>query len=430
MVIGTRSAVFAPFSNLGLIIIDEEHDKSLKQDTNPRYHCREVARERCRQNNAVLLLGSATPSLESLFLAETGQVERLEMLRRVSGNPPRIKVVDMRRELQQGNSGILSLEVQDSIQDSLAREEQVIAFLNRRGYAAFVSCRNCGFVFRCDHCDISLTYHAKNGFLKCHYCGYATKAAFSCPVCGSRRMKTFGLGTEKLEEALRVRFPEGRIIRLDSDSTVRPGTHDKIVGSFMRGDYDILVGTQMVTKGFDFPAVTLVCVIAADMDLNLPDFRAEERTFQLLSQVAGRAGRRHKPGTVIIQTYSPHRPGVSFLEQDRQKDFFMGELRRRRELDYPPYSRFVRLLFSAKKEGDALKSADRLASKFALAAIPYLGPAPAPIEKVRDLYRWHMIIRDFCPDYKGVLLKLLEEEREHSANKVKIVIDVDPQSLM
>lgn len=430
VVIGTRSAVFAPFSKIGLIIIDEEHDKSLKQESSPRYHCVEVARERCRINDAVLLLGSATPSLETLVMCRTGSLKRLEMPHRIGGSSPVFKLVDMRRELRKGNTTILSTEVQTAVKERLSRGEQVIAFLNRRGYAGFVNCHSCGHVFRCEHCDIALTYHARNNSLKCHYCGYSANVPTACPVCGRDRMKAFGLGTEKVEEAFSVKFPQAKILRLDSDTTARAGAHDKIVGAFMTGEYDILVGTQMVTKGFDFPGVTLVCVIAADMDLNLPDFRAEERTFQLLTQVGGRAGRREKQGTVIIQTYDPDRPGIALLEQEKQKDFYAGELNRRKELDYPPYSRLVRLLFTGKDEADTLRSAERAACQLSDSQISYIGPAPAPIERIRDVYRWHLIIKGFTGGQKGVLQKILEEERKRFSNKVNIIIDVDPQSLM
>lgn len=430
VVIGTRSAVFAPFTKVGLIIIDEEHDKSLKQDTTPRYHCFDVARERCRMNNALLLLGSATPSLESYFLAQSGEIRLLEMLHRIRGTSPEIKLVDMRAELRKGNNSILSSEMKKAIEETLGRGEQVIAFLNRRGYASFVSCRDCGHVFRCEHCDITLTYHSKYNCLKCHYCGFSRKTETICPQCHSDRMKTFGVGTEKVENALRLVFPERRILRLDSDTTSKTGAHDRIVGSFMAGEYDILVGTQMVTKGFDFPGVTLVCVIAADIDLNLPDFRAEERTFQLLTQVAGRSGRREKPGTVIIQTYSPGRPAVALLAQGRQKDFYDFELRRRKELGYPPYSRFVRLLFSGRNEAGPLQSAERVAEKLVHHRISFMGPAPAPIERIKDAFRWHLIIKGLTEGEKDFLIKVLEEERKRSSNKVNIIVDIDPQSLM
>lgn len=430
VVIGTRSAVFAPFSCLGLIIVDEEHDRSLKQESSPRYNCVDVAAERARLNNGVLLLGSATPSLETLLMAQKGLIRRLEMPQRIGGGKPCIRLVDMREELRKGNTTILSLPVKEAIRDRLDRNEQVIAFINRRGYASFVNCRNCGFVFKCRHCDISLTYHARYNALKCHYCGFSAKLPETCPQCGSSRIKAFGLGTEKVEEALQSTFPQARILRLDSDAAARAGAHERILGAVARGECDILIGTQMVTKGFDFPGVTLVCVIAADLDLNLPDFRAEERTFQLLTQVSGRAGRRHIQGEVLIQTYSPESPGIFLLAQDRQEDFYALEMARREKLDYPPFSRFVRLLFTGRNEGEVIQSAERVKGRLCNSGCSLLGPAPAPLERIKDLYRWHMILRDFLPEIKEILLDALEEERVDSANKVNISIDVDPQSFM
>ena len=430
VVIGTRSAVFAPFPHVGLIIVDEEHDKSLKQEASPRYHCLGVAAQRCRLNKGVLLQGSATPSLESFLMAKRGMIQTLEMPQRIGGHEPKIYLVDMREELRQGNTTIISQQVRNAIEDRLGKKEQVIAFINRRGYASFVNCRNCGFVFKCPHCDISLTYHARSNSLKCHYCGFFSKFPVKCPECGSSRIKAFGLGTEKVEQAFGAAFPTARILRLDSDTTTRAGAHERIVGAVAKGNCDILIGTQMVTKGFDFPGVTLVCVIAADMDLNLPDFRAEERTFQLLTQVAGRAGRREIQGEVLIQTYSPDSPGLQFLAKGKQEDFYAYELCRREELNYPPFSRFVRLLFTGSKEGEVLQVAEKTAEKLLRLQVCILGPAPAPIERIKDLYRWHLIIRNFTSDIKERLVGILEEEKSTYANKVKVIIDVDPLSIM
>lgn len=429
VVIGTRSAVFAPFAQLGLIIIDEEHDRSLKQESSPRYHCIGVAEKRCRLKKGVLLLGSATPSLESYLRAQRGELVKLEMPLRIGSELPEIKVVDMREELRQGNTTIISSQVREAITERLEKGEQAIVFLNRRGYASFVSCRSCGYVFKCDHCDISLTYHAGRKQLKCHYCDFTTTLAKNCPACGSKRIKTFGLGTERVEESIRAAFPQARVLRLDSDTTSRVGAHEKIVGAFTRGEAEILIGTQMVAKGFDFPGVTLVCVIAADIDLNLPDFRAEERTFQLLTQVAGRAGRRKTRGEVLIQSYLPESPGIAYLGH-KQQEFYAYELFRRQELGYPPFSRLVRFLFSGKLEGQVIQAGEQVASRLFEQKICFLGPSPAPIEKIKDLYRWHLIIRDYSTGIKELLETILEEEREAFANRVNIVVDVDPLSLM
>jgi len=430
VVIGTRSAVFAPFDRVGLIIVDEEHDRSLKQDSTPRYHSIGVAAQRCRKNGGVLLLGSATPSMESFFRAKKGEIQKLKMTQRIGAEPPLIKIVDMREELRQGNNTIFSRQAEKALQDRLNKGEQAIVFLNRRGYASFVSCRSCGFVFRCSHCDISLTYHARYNTLKCHYCGFRSQLPPVCPECGSTRIKAFGLGTEKVEKTLQRIFPQARILRLDSDSAAKPGAHEKILGAVARGECDFLIGTQMVTKGFDFPGVTLVCVVAADMDLNLPDFRSEERTFQLLTQVAGRAGRRDTQGEVIIQSYNPDSPGIAFIAQDRQEDFYAFELNRREALNYPPFSRIVRILFSGIREADVLRTAENVAVKLAEAGISFLGPAPAPLERIKDSYRWHLIVRDFEPDITKSLSAILKGEKNSFANNVKITIDVDPLSLM
>lgn len=430
VVIGTRSAVFAPFTNVGLIIVDEEHDRSLKQESSPRYHSIGVAAERCRLNQGVLLLGSATPSMESFLKAQRGEIRRLDMPKKIGAQAPKIVLVDMREELRQGNTTILSGQVREALADRLKKGEQAIVFLNRRGYASFVSCRSCGFAFRCSHCDIALTYHSRYNLLKCHYCGFSSKLPSTCPECGSRRIKAFGLGTEKVEEALGLAFPQARILRLDSDTASRPGAHERIVGAFAQGQCDILIGTQMVTKGFDFPGVTLVCVIAADMDLNLPDFRAEERTFQLLTQVAGRAGRRQTRGEVLIQSYRPESPGISYFAQGRQEEFYAYELGRRQELKYPPFSRLLRILISGRREGEVIQTGERIAGKLSPAGISFLGPAPAPLERIKDLYRWHLVVRDFSSEIKEKLAGILEEEKSTVANNVNVIIDVDPLSLM
>lgn len=430
VVIGTRSAVFAPFTRLGLVIVDEEHDRSLKQDSSPRYHSTGVAAERCRLNDAVLVLGSATPSLETFLAAQQNSIKLLTMPRKLGSSSPLIRLIDMRDELRKGNTSILSYPLREAVGSRLNRGEQVIVFVNRRGYSSFVSCRTCGYVFKCDYCDISLTYHSMSNRLRCHYCGFSAVVPAECPDCRGRRIKGFGLGTEKVEEVLRLTFPEARILRLDSDSTTRAGEHDRIVQEVAKLKCDILIGTQMVTKGFDFPGVTLVCVIAADMDLNLPDFRAEERTFQLLTQVAGRAGRRDKRGEVFIQTYSPDRPGVAFLANDRQSEFFQFELCRRKALGYPPFSRLVRILFSSSSEFEALQAAERTAAGLSTLNIEYLGPAPAPVERIKSVYRWHIIVRNYREEFKFGLLEILEEEKRSFSNKVSMIIDVDPLNLM
>jgi len=432
IVIGTRSAVFAPVPKLGLIIIDEEHERSLKEESEPRYHAREVAEKRCILNNAVLVLGSATPSLESLYRAEKGELKKLSLTKRVGGGSlPSIKVIDMREEFRKGNFSILSIPLQEKIRSKLEKGEQIIAFLNRRGYASFIQCRDCGFSFKCRFCDVSLKLHLKKGNLKCHYCGYTVPVPEKCPRCGGLKVRPFGLGTEKVEEVLKSKFPEVRIIRMDSDTTGRKESHRRILEAFAKGDYDILVGTQMIAKGLDYPNVTLVAVIAADMGLNLPDFRAAEHTFQLTAQVAGRAGRGEKGGEVIIQTFNPEEPSIRFLKNYDFNSFYEAELMRRKELNYPPYTPLVRILFSSSVEKSVIQASILLADQFTSVGLPFMGPAPAPIDKVKNNFRWHIIIRISKPDFKDKILEVLEQNhRKIREDGVNLIVDVDPFNML
>src|SRR5690606_7068872 len=304
--IGARSAIFAPFSNLGLIVIDEEHESSYKQEEQPKYHAREVAFRRGMAHRAVVVLGTATPAVETIYRAGRGELERVVLSRRVQGRPlPRVDVVDMREELREGNRSIFSRMLQEALEQCVSRGEQAVLFLNRRGFSTFVLCRSCGKVMECPHCDISLTFHRTNRTLRCHYCGYAEPVPETCPACGSSHIRYFGTGTQRVEEEIARLFPGMRVIRMDVDTTNRKGAHEELLGRFGAGEADVLLGTQMIAKGLDFPRVTLVGVIAADIMLHLPDFRAAERTFQLLTQVSGRAGRHDLSGRVVIQTYSP-----------------------------------------------------------------------------------------------------------------------------
>ncbi|NLO89315.1 MAG: primosomal protein N' [Clostridia bacterium] len=432
VVIGTRSAVFAPVHNLGLIIMDEEHERSLKEESEPRYHAREVAEKRCILNNAVLVLGSATPSLESLYRAETGELKKLSLTKRVGGGSmPPIKVIDMREEFRKGNFSILSSTLQEKIISRLERGEQIIAFLNRRGYASFIQCRDCGFSFKCRFCDVSLKLHFRRGKLKCHYCDYTVPVPEKCPRCSGLKVRPFGLGTEKVEEVLKRRFPEARIIRMDSDTTGRKDSHSKILEAFARGDYDILVGTQMIAKGLDYPNVTLVAAIAADMGLNLPDFRAAEHTFQLTAQVAGRAGRGEKGGEVIIQTFNPEEPCIRFLKDYDFNSFYERELKRRKELNYPPHTPLVRILFTGGVEQSVIQASLSLADQLLSVDLPFMGPAPAPLEKLKNQFRWHIIIRISKPHFKDKILKVLEQNhRKIRKDGVNLIVDVDPFNML
>ncbi|HBT20058.1 MAG TPA: primosomal protein N' [Peptococcaceae bacterium] len=431
VVIGTRSAIFAPVSKLGLIIIDEEHERSLKEESEPRYHARDAAEKRCFLNKAVLVLGSATPSLESLYRSEKGDIKKLILTKRVGrGTLPAVKVIDMREEFRKGNISILSIPLKAEIKKRLEKGEQIIAFLNRRGYASFIQCRDCGYAFRCRYCDVSLKLHLKKGNLKCHYCGYKVPVPEKCPKCGSLKVRSFGLGTEKVVEVLKNNFPGVRIVRMDSDTTARKDSHRRILEAFAEGKYDILVGTQMIAKGLDYPNVTLVAVIAADMGLNLPDFRAAEHTFQLTAQVAGRAGRGEKGGEVIIQTFNPNEHCIRFLKNYDFNSFYEGELKRRKELGYPPYTSLVRILFSSSDEKSVIQASIQTADEFKYENIPFMGPAPAPLEKVKNNFRWHIIVRITKPDLKEKILKVLgNNHRRIKEQGVNLYADVDPLNM-
>lgn len=436
VVVGARSAVFAPATSLGLLVIDEEHENTYKQQDNPRYHVREVALERARRAGAVVLMGSATPSVESYYRATQGEYGLLRLDSRVDGRQlPPVRIVDLRRE-SRGGGRIFSRLLADKIRQRLGRGEQVILFLNRRGYATFVLCRECGLVLQCPRCSVSLTYHAAGRhLLSCHYCNYRRRAPEVCPRCESFEIGWYGLGTQRVEQEARALFAGARVLRLDVDSTTRRGSHEAILGAFCRGEADILIGTQMVAKGLDIPRVTLVGVISADTSLHLPDFRSAERTFQLLTQVAGRAGRGEIPGEVVVQTYNP---GHYSLQAARGHDylaFYRQEIALRRELAYPPFSHLVNLLVSNPAEERAREVAEKLASRLRVLAAPagdtvgVLGPAPAPLFRLRGKYRWQTALKG--PD--GELLRQIagtvKEELGPSAAAC-VSVDVDPISML
>lgn len=347
VVVGARSAIFAPLEHLGLIIIDEEHEASYTSEKTPRYSAHEVARKRCELTGATLLLGSATPSLESYYLAKTGSYTLLELPHRVNGRPmPPVRIVDMRDELAAGNRSIFSAALLNAMRNALNRGEQIILFLNRRGYSTFVSCRGCGHVIQCDACDVSMTYHKSDHSLRCHYCGERKPVPQVCPQCGMPYLKYFGLGTQQVEEAVSSCFPTARVLRMDRDTTAKKDSHLAILNAFSNREADILIGTQMIAKGLDFPNVTLVGVVAADSTLHMPDFRAAERAFSLITQVAGRAGRDKADGQVIVQTYTPGHPSLQFARTHDYDGFFRREIGVRQQCLFPPFADFVRFLFS------------------------------------------------------------------------------------
>ncbi|AOZ91533.1 primosomal protein N' [Paenibacillus crassostreae] len=454
VVVGARSAVFAPFTNLGLIIMDEEHETSYKQEESPKYHARNVAVHRAQQIGAVVILGSATPSLETYHAARSHANPDfspwlLEMPTRALGNKmPEVHIVDMREELRVGNRSMFSRTLHEAIATRLEKKEQMVLLLNRRGYSTFVMCRSCGYVAGCPECDISLTFHQKSNNLRCHYCGYAESAPQVCPECGSEHIRFFGTGTQRVEEELAKLFPGIRVIRMDVDTTTEKGSHEKLLKQFGEKKADILLGTQMVAKGLDFPDVTLVGVITADSALNLPDFRAAEKTFQLLTQVAGRAGRHQLPGEVFIQSYTPEHYSIIHASGHDYTSFVRDEFRHRKGLHYPPYCRLILVTMSHEQlplllrmsenmaitlQGKArqrgwLGSLDRLSAD----ALDILGPIASPIPRIKNRYRFQCMIKwRGNIDAIGLVLEAAHqiEDAVHDQH-FQISVDIDPQMLM
>lgn len=403
IMIGPRSALFTPFEHLGLIVIDEEHETSYQSEMPPKYHAREVAVHRASMVGASVILGSATPSLESYYRAQKGRYTLFTLTKRAGGaSLPKVWVTDLREELERKNRSIFGGKLMELMQDRLAKKEQIILFLNRRGYAGSVSCRKCGEVIKCPHCSVSMTAHMRYGRLEhlvCHYCGYQATMPALCPKCRSRYIGTFGIGTQKVEQLVRERFPQARVLRMDADTTTGKEGHEKILRDFAAGSADILIGTQMIVKGHDFPNVTLVGILAADLSLNVGDFRAAERTYQLLAQAAGRAGRGEKPGDVVLQTYQPeHYSIVSAAKQD-YLGFYEQELIQRQILHYPPVSNILGVLVLSEQRGHAQELADRLAEQMRrYEQVVILGPAPASLSKAKDVYRY--VIYAKCADYR------------------------------
>jgi primosomal protein N' (replication factor Y) len=430
ILIGARSAVFAPFKDLGLIIIDEEHDPSYKQQNKPFYHAAEVAQWRAEKNQAVLVRGSATPSLESYTAARAGRSRLLTMNHRPSGRHlPQVSLVDLRSERQDGNYGLLSQYLVDGIQHRLLRHEQVILFLNRRGYAPLIFCSTCGQVLKCRHCSISLVYHQSTRDLRCHYCNEHTALPDRCPHCGSTKKLTFlGTGIQRVEQDLRRLFPAARLQRMDMDTTRPKGAVKRILGGFASRETDILLGTQMVTKGHDFPWVTLVGVLNADQALNLPDYRAAERTYQLLTQVSGRSGRGEIPGEVIVQTYFPDHYSILAASHQDYLSFYQEEAQSRRFLGYPPFGQLIRFRLSGEQETEVQSLSQELAGElreiFPGEEATLLGPAPAPILRVQELYRWQVTLKGSTLGRHNEICQCLRRLRKSTS--VIISVEVDP----
>lgn len=435
VVLGARSAIFAPLESPGLIVIDEEHEPSYKQEESPRYHARTVALRLAGYSGAVVVLGSATPSLESFVQAGgRGPYRLLQLTRRVGGRPlPAVQVVDLRQEMREGNTGMLSRCLQEAIAERLARREQVILFLNRRGHSTLVVCRECGLVLKCPQCDITLTYHLGQR-LRCHYCSFNVRVPSLCPGCGGRYLSFLGTGTQKIELELQKLFPQAGILRLDSDSAGRGRRYREIIESFRRGRADILVGTQMVAKGLDMPGVTLVGVVNADISLYLPDFRASERTFQLLTQVAGRSGRGEREGQVIIQTYTPHHYAITCARDHDYLSFYRQEMAVRRALGYPPFSYLCRLLFTGTGEESVAEGAGVFAREIRAqeAGVEVLGPAPAPLGRLKGRYRWHLVLKaaEQAALREAVAAALKRCKKMALFRKVRVSVDMAPQNMM
>lgn len=431
--VGARSAIFAPFENLGMIILDEEHESSYKQEENPRYHAREVAEWRSRYHRCPLILGSATPSLESYARSIKGVYTLCELRERVHAQTlPEMIKVDMRNELRSGNRSIYSRPLIESIKETLENNQQCVLLLNRRGYSTFIICRDCGYVAECPSCDISLTYHKQKQVLKCHYCDFETSVPSVCPDCQSKHIRFFGTGTQKAEEELKKIIPEVRIIRMDVDTTSRKGAHEKLLTAFANKQADILLGTQMIAKGLDFPDVTLVGVINADTILHLPDFRSAERTFQLLTQVAGRAGRRHITGKVIIQTYTPDHYSIRYASRHQYHAFFNREMNLRKAHAYPPYYFLTSIIISHQELMKVIDASEKIAkmlkTQLSEQAI-ILGPAACVIPRLKDRYRYQCMIKyknePKLLDTLRMILSYFEHERD-----LVISIDQNPQWFM
>ncbi|MBS4177174.1 primosomal protein N' [Lederbergia citrea] len=436
VVVGARSAIFAPFENLGIIIIDEEHETSYKQEEAPRYHARDVAIQRAKHYNCPVILGSATPSLESFARAKKEVYHLLTLSKRMNNQAlPAVSIVDMREEMRGGNRSMFSRELFEKLEDRLAKKEQTILFLNRRGHSSFMMCRDCGYVMQCPHCDISLTYHRYSNQMKCHYCGFDTGVPEVCPECTSNHIRYFGTGTQKVEEELNKILPEARIVRMDVDTTGRKGAHEKLLDHFKSGNADILLGTQMIAKGLDFPNITLVGVLSADTMLHLPDFRAGEKTFQLLTQVSGRAGRHELLGEVVIQTYTPEHYSVEYAGIQDYDRFYRQEMMMRKIGSYPPFFYLTMVTVSHEDLIKTISTTEKITkyiqSRISNEAI-LLGPVASPIPRINDRYRYQCLIKyKQEPELKLTLKKVMEHYQQQFVKEgLAISIDVNPYMMM
>lgn len=432
VVVGARSAVFAPLENIGVIIIDEEHEASYKQDEAPRYHARDLAIWRGNYHQCPVVLGSATPSLESRARAQKNVYRLLPLSHRANPHAtlPSVQIVDLKEEFVQKNTSTFSRVLQEKITDRLAKNEQIVLLLNRRGYSSFVMCRDCGYVLPCPNCDISLTLHMDTKTMRCHYCGHEEAIPYRCPDCGGKKIRYYGTGTQKVEEELQALFPEARILRMDVDTTRRKGAHEKILQTFGEQKADILLGTQMIAKGLDFPNITLVGVLNADTALNLPDFRSSERTFQLLTQVSGRAGRAEKSGEVIIQTFNPEHHAIVLAQMQDYEHFYQKEMLMRHQSGYPPYYFTVKISCSHPEEQVVAKKMFQIAQQVKQTLSPQsilLGPIPSGVARVKNRYHYQLIIKyKKEPLLQRLLRDILEDSQKEQRKNLYVSIDNEP----
>lgn len=444
VVVGARSAIFAPVDKLGLIVIDEEHEQTYLSDKHPRYDARRVAKQRCENEGATLILSSATPSILSFAMARRGDYTLVEMPRRVGDRPlPQVTVVDMRKELEAGNRSIFSALLIQKLKECLDSGHQAMLFLNRRGYNTFVSCRNCGYVVKCEQCDLSMTLHRESpddpGQLRCHLCGAVKPPPTVCPECGSKYIRYFGSGTQRVEEEMHKLFPTVKTVRMDIDTTRGRDAHARLLDEFGKGRAQVLIGTQMIAKGLDFPKVTLVGVVAADMTLNLPDYRSAERTFQLITQVAGRAGRAQEPGEVIVQSYKPDDPCIQAAAKQDYRAFFEMEFSRRRAGLYPPFTMLCRLLVESPDEAEAKDTSERLYDTLQTYLLSHpvqkkktlmIRADEAPVKRIRGQYRYHVLLKLFDQPETAPLLRLMSELTATGTERCHIYVEVNPATMM
>ena len=435
IIIGARSAIFAPVHNLGIIIIDEEHDSSYKSEATPKYNAIEIANKIAKEEKIPIVLGSATPDITTYYKAEKGEITKLTLTKRANNsNLPQIEIIDLKQELANGNHSMLSFELYNSIEENLKNHYQTILFLNRRGYSTFIMCRDCGYTVKCKNCNISMTYHSFEKKLKCHYCGYEENLVTICPECGSKKIRYFGTGTQKLEDEIHKQFPNATTIRMDVDTVTKKNSHEEILNKFKNDNIDILIGTQMVVKGHHFPKVTLVGVIAADSSLNMDDYRANEKTFQILVQVAGRAGRENLSGKVVIQSYNPENFSIQTAKKQNYQEFYETEITLRKQLKYPPFCDIIVIGFNSLKEEKIIETSQKVYDLLK-EKVPenYIisKPAPSPIDKIQNRYRWRIIIKGNMDwNLNEILNKCLATIYEKNDKSVNISIDVNPNNMI